>query len=63
MHIHGFSLFLSFIRKEDKVNNISTLPFIDTNFRVLQIPHYVKSFLVSAQVTVSLIVHTDDVTQ
>jgi hypothetical protein len=62
-HIHGFSLFRSFIREEDKVNNISTLPFIDTNLRVLQIPHCAQSFPVSVQVTASLTAHTDDVTQ
>jgi hypothetical protein len=63
MHNHGLSLFQSFIRNEDKVNSISTLPFIDTNFRVLQIPHYVQSFLVSVQVTARLTAHTDDITQ
>jgi hypothetical protein len=63
MHIHGFSLFQSFIREEDKVNNIWTLPFIDTNLRVLELPHYVQSFPVSVQVTASLTAPTDDVTQ
>lgn len=58
MHIHGFSLFQSFIREEDKVNNISSLPSIDTNLRALHIPHCVQRFPVSVQVTASLTAHT-----
>jgi len=36
MHIHDFALLPSSIGNEDKVNNMSFLPFIDTNSRVWQ---------------------------